>query len=81
MTAAEMNLDHLNQICRLQADELETKDSQIRRIREIFDEREQRLEDECNLNCACSTWLAACFKLKELRSLRKDMDSILGQEE
>jgi len=34
MTAVEMNLDHLNQICRLQADELESKDSQIRRIRD-----------------------------------------------
>ncbi len=81
MTAAEMKLDHINQICRLQADELETKDNQTLQIMTMFDEHEQRLEDTYNLSPDYTTKAAAYFRLDELRDLRKEIKTILGQEE
>lgn len=80
MTAPEMELDQIIQISRLQANELETKDSQIRQIVAVFDEREQRLEDTYNLSPDYKTKAAAYFKLAELRELRKEIETILGQE-
>lgn len=80
MTATAMMLDHLNQICRLQADELEIKDNQIRQIMTMFDEHEQRLDDTYNLSPDYTTKATAHFRLDELRDLRKEIETILGQE-
>ena len=80
MTAPEMSLDQLLQISRLQAEELEMQDNQIRHIRTVFDEREQRLEDTYNLSRDYITRSAAYFKLVELRDMRKEIDTILGSE-
>lgn len=80
MTAAEMKLDHINQICRLQTEELEIKDNQTRQIMTMFDEHEQRLEDIYNLTHEISTKKMAYFRLKELRDLRKEIEAIRGQE-
>lgn len=80
MTAAEMRLEQAIQICQLQVNELETKDSQIRQIVAVLDEREQRLEDTYNLSPDYKTKAAAYYKLTELRDLRKEIETILGQE-
>lgn len=80
MTAPEMSLDQVFQISRLQAEELELKDSQIRHIRTMLDEREQRLEDTYKWSWERTTREAAHIKLEELRDMRKEIDIILGSE-
>ena len=80
MTAAQMRLDQAMQICQLQANELEVKDSQQRQIMAMFDEHEQRLEDTYNMTREYDIQRAAYFKLQELRDLRKEIETIRGQE-
>lgn len=80
MTAPEMELDQSIQISRLQAEELEIKDNQIRHIMTALDEREQRLEDTYNLSSDYKTKAGAYYRLEELRDLRKEFDAILRTE-
>lgn len=80
MTAPEMNLDQAIQISRLQAEELEMQDNQIRHIRTVFDEREQRLADTYNMSPDSRERVEAICKLTEVRDMRKEIDIILGSE-
>lgn len=80
MTAAEMKLERDLEYFRMKSAELDERDSQIRQIIAVFNEREQRLEDTFNLSGDYKTTAAAHFKLKELRDLRKEIETILGQE-
>ena len=80
MTAPEMSLDQLLQISRLQAEELETKDNQLRHIKTVFDEREQRLEDTYKWSWERTTREAARINLEELRDMRREIDIILESE-
>ena len=80
MTAAQMRLDQAMQICQLQANELEAKNSQLHQIMAMFDEHEQRLEDTFNCTHDDGHKKAAFYRLKELRSLRKEIETIQGQE-
>lgn len=80
MTAAQRRLDQAMQICQLQANELEAKNSQLHQIMAMFDEHEQRLEDTYNMTREYDIQRAAYFKLQELRDLRKEIETIQGQE-
>lgn len=80
MTAPEMSLDQAIQISRMQAEELETKDNQLRHIKTVFDEREQRLLDTYNKSSGSQERAEALCKLEELRDTRKEIDIILGSE-
>ena len=80
MTAPEMSLDQLLQISRLQAEELEMQDNQIRHIRTVFDEREQRLADTCITSPDSREKVEAFCKLVYLQDIRKEIDIILGSE-
>ena len=81
MTAAETRLENALQMCQLQADELEVKDSQEHQIVAMFEEREQRLEDTYNNTPDYTIKMAAYFKLQELRYLRREIERIQGQED
>lgn len=78
MTVAEMSLEHNLEFYRRKAAERDEQESQIRQIKAMFDEREQRLDDTYNLSRDYETRTAAYFKLKELRDLRKEINIILG---
>ena len=80
MTAAQMKLENALQICQLQANELEAKDNQMAQIMAMFTEHEQRLEDTYNMTREYDIKRAAYFKLRELRDLRKEIETIQEQE-
>lgn len=46
MTAAEMNLENAIQMCQLQAEELDVKDSQLRQISCILENVMQEIDDK-----------------------------------
>lgn len=46
MTAAEMNLENAIQMCQLQAEEMEVKDSQLRQISCILENVMQEIDDK-----------------------------------
>ena len=77
---AEARLNHTQEICRMQAQELETKDNQMAQIMAMFTEHEQRLEDTYNMTREYDIKRAAYFKLQELRDLRKEIETIQEQE-
>lgn len=80
MTAAEMKLENAMEMCQLQANELEVKDSQLNQIMAMFEEREQVLEDIYNGVSDYVVKSSTYFKLQELRSLRKEINKIRGKE-
>lgn len=80
MTSAEMRLENAKEMCQLQANELEVKDSQHRQIMAMFEEHEQRLEDTYNTAPDYVIKSAAYFKLQELRELHNEVEIIMGQE-
>ena len=80
MTTPEMSLDQAIQISRLQAEELEAKDNQLRHIKTVFDEREQRLADTCIMSHDSRERVEAICKLVYLRDMRREIDIILGSE-
>ncbi|SET71436.1 hypothetical protein SAMN05443270_1086 [Lacrimispora sphenoides] len=80
MTAAEMNLDQLNQICRLQADELESKDSQIRRIRDTVAIHKQNHSDTMVMTHDQKKKAEEQCAWKALDNIEKEIEAIIGQE-
>lgn len=76
MTAAEMSLENAKEMCQLQANELEAKDSQFHQIMAMFEEHEQVLEDTYNTAPDYVIKSAAYFKLQELRDLRNEIETI-----
>lgn len=79
-TAVEMKLQRDIEYSRMQAAELEERENQIRQIKAMFDEREQRHEDTYNLSSDYKTKAGAYYRLEELRDLRKEFDAILRTE-
>lgn len=80
MTSQEMKLENALEMCQLQADVLEVKDSQKHQIMAMFEEHEQRLEDTYNMAPDYVIKSAAYFKLQELRDLRNEIEIIMKQE-
>ena len=80
MTATEMMLDHINQICRLQADELESKDSQIRRIRDTVAIYKQNHSDTMMHTHNLDQKKEAQHMWKAMDNIEKEIEAIIGQE-
>ncbi len=80
MTAAEMNLDHINQICRLQANELESKDSQIRRIRDTVAIYKQSYSDTMVHTHNLDQKKEAQHMWRAMDNIEKEIEAIIGQE-
>lgn len=80
MTAAEMNLDHLNQICRLQANELESKDNKISQIRTVIAIHKQNHSDTMAMTHDQKKKAEEQCAWKALDNIEKEIEVIIGQE-
>lgn len=80
MTAVKMMLDHINQICRLQADELENKDNQIRRIRDTVAIYKQSYSDTMVHTHNLDQKKEAQHMWKAMDNIEKEIEAIIGQE-
>lgn len=80
MTTVKMMLDHINQICRLQADELESKDSQIRRIRDTVAIYKQSYSDTMVHTHNLDQKKEAQHMWKAMDNIEKEIKAIIGQE-
>jgi hypothetical protein len=80
MTAVEMMLDHINQICRLQADELESKDSQIRQIRDTVAIYKQSYSDTMVHTHNLDQKKEAQNMWKAMDNIEKEIEVIIEQE-
>lgn len=80
MTAAEMNLDHLNQICRLQADELESKENKISQIRAVIAIHKQNHSDTMVMTHDQKKKAEEQCAWKALDNIEKEIEAIIGQE-
>jgi|GEM_PF-1147796 len=80
MTAAEMNLDHLNQICRLQANELESKENKISQIRTVIAIHKQNHSDTMVMTHDQKKKAEEQCAWKALDNIEKEIVAIIGQE-
>lgn len=81
MTAVKMMLDHLNQICRLQADELETKENQISQIRTVIAIHKQNHSDTMVMTHEQKKKAEEQCAWKALDNIEKEIEAITGREE
>jgi len=75
-----MMLDHINQICRLQADELESKDSQIRQIRDTVAIYKQSYSDTMVHTHKPDQKKEAQHMWRAMDNIEKEIEAIIGQE-
>ncbi|HCD44926.1 MAG TPA: hypothetical protein DEQ64_14585 [Lachnoclostridium sp.] len=80
MTVAEMKLDHINQICQLQANELDSKDSQIRQIRDTVAIYKQSYSDTMVHTHNLDQKKEAQHMWRALDNIEKEIEAIIGQE-
>lgn len=80
MTAAEMNLDHLNQICRLQANELESKENQISQIRAAIAIHKQNHSDSMVMTHDQKKKAEEQCAWKALDNIEKEIEAIIRRE-
>ncbi|MGL6217559.1 MAG: hypothetical protein ACRC36_05945 [Lacrimispora sphenoides] len=80
MTAVEMNLDHLNQICRLQDNELESKENQINQIRTVIAIHKQNHSDTMVMTHDQKKKAEEQCAWKALDNIEKEIEAIIGQE-
>jgi hypothetical protein len=80
MNAAEMMLNHINQICQLQANELESRDSQIRQIRDTVSIYKQNYSDTMVHTHNLDQKKEAQHMWKALDNIEKEIEAIIGQE-
>jgi len=76
-----MMLDHLNQICRLQADELETKENQISQIRTVIAIHKQNHSDTMVMTHEQKKKAEEQCAWKALDNIEKEIEAITGREE
>jgi len=80
MTAVEMNLDHLNQICRLQANELESKENKISQIRAVIAIHKQNHSDTMVMTHDQKKKAEEQCAWKALDNIEKEIEAIIGRE-
>lgn len=80
MNAAEMKLDHLNQICQLQANELESKENKIRQIRATIAIHKQNHSDTMVMTHDQKKKAEEQCAWKALDNIEKEIEAIIGQE-
>ena len=80
MTVAQTKLENALQMCQLQANELEIKDNQMAQIMAAIDEHIQRQDDTFINTHDSMQKKIAYYTVKAMRELRKEIESIQGQE-
>lgn len=80
MAVAQTKLENALQMCQLQANELEIKDNQMAQIMAAIDEHIQRQDDTFINTHDSMQKKIAYYTVKAMRELRKEIESIQGQE-
>ena len=80
MTAAEMELEDLKQLCQFQAEELEIKDNQLRQTRDILESMMQEIDDKRIKSKKLDEELLLFNQWKGLNQFKRELDKIIGGE-
>lgn len=81
MTVGQMKLENALQMCQLQAQELEIKDNKLSQIMAAIDEHIQRQDDTFINTHDSMQKKIAYYTVMAMRELRKEIESIQGQED
>ena len=81
MTNLEAKLNHIDQICNLNAQELDIKTNQISQIMDIIDNHIQRIDDTFITTHNPKTKETAYRTVLAMRNLRADIAAVVEKEE